>query len=446
MIERPDGPAGWSATEAIRARESGRLSALDWITRTFARIDARDPEVRAWVHLMREGALEEARRHDRAGTLAGPLAGLPIGVKDVIDVAGVPTACNSPIEADRVPARHAASVERLTKAGAIIVGKTVTTEYAFTEPGPTRHPEDPSRTPGGSSSGSAAAVADFHVPAALTTQTGGSTIRPAAYCGIIGYKPPFGYVPNDGLNMLAPSIDCIGIHARTVQDVAVLATVLEARDRPIKASDSPAFVVMRSFWQKTFSTDAIAALENAADLLSCAGAAVREMVAPEAILDANAAHRVIMSVEVARTFAEIYVRDAHRLSASLRSFIERGQRATSIDVSSAHATVAHARVALLPLIAAGEIILMPAATGEAPEGLGSTGDAAANRIWSLLQLGAVTVPAGRGANGLPLGLQMIDPLPSGDRLLPAAAFAERTLDPHKNNLFGGDHECSGGCQ
>jgi Asp-tRNA(Asn)/Glu-tRNA(Gln) amidotransferase A subunit family amidase len=435
VIMRPDGPAGWSATEAISARASKRLSAVDWVDQTFARIDARDPEVRAWVHLMREGAVEEAKRHDRVGALAGPLAGLPIGVKDVIDVAGVPTACNSPIEAGRVPARHATAVERLVAAGAIVIGKTVTTEYAFTEPGPTRHPEDPRRTPGGSSSGSAAAVADFHVPAALATQTGGSTIRPAAYCGIVGYKPPFGCVPNDGLHMLAPSIDCIGIHARTVSDAALLASVLEGRDRTVDARDTPAFVVMRLSWENEFSPDAIAMVEGAADRLRRAGAAVREMAAPDAIARANVAHRVIMAVEVARTFEEIYGHDKDRLSASLRGFIERGQRESALAFGEAHAAVARARATLAPLMSAREIILTAAATGEAPEGLASTGNAAANRIWTLLQLGAVTVPAGRGSNGLPLGLQLIDPMPSGDRLFPAAAFAERALEPHRNDIF-----------
>jgi Asp-tRNA(Asn)/Glu-tRNA(Gln) amidotransferase A subunit family amidase len=435
MIPLPDGPAGWSVTEAIAARASRRLSAADWVEQAFVRIDARDPEVRAWVHLRRERAVAEAKRHDRIGAPVATLAGLPIGVKDVIDVAGVPTACNSPIEAGRVPDRDAVAVERLVAAGAIVIGKTVTTEYAFTEPGPTRHPEDPGRTPGGSSSGSAAAVADFHVAAALTTQTGGSTIRPAAYCGIVGYKPPFGCVPNDGLRLLAPSLDCIGIHARTVADAALLASIIEGRERTVEVHETPAFVVTRLSWDNEFSPDASAVVERAADRLRHAGASVREMVAPDVVTQANAAQQVIMAVEVARTFADIYRRDKDRLSASLRSFIERGQRETSLALARAHAAVARARAELTWLISAAEIILMPAATGEAPLGLGSTGNAAANRVWTLLQLGAITVPAGRGANGLPLGLQLIDPMPSGDRLLPAAAFAERALAPHRNDIF-----------
>jgi Asp-tRNA(Asn)/Glu-tRNA(Gln) amidotransferase A subunit family amidase len=160
------------------------------------------------------------------------------------------------------------------------------------------------------------------------------------------------------------------------------------------------------------------------------------MVAPDAIARANVAHRVIMAVEVARTFEEIYRHDKDRLSASLRGFIERGQRESALTFGEAHATVARARAALAPLMSAREIILTAAATGEAPEGLDSTGSAAANRIWTLLQLGAVTVPAGRGSNGLPLGLQLIDPMPSGDRLFPAAAFAERALEPHRSDIFG----------
>ena len=435
MMLRPDGVLGWSATEAIAARASSRLSAAEWVEQTFTRIEARDPEVSAWVYLARERALAEAKRHDRTDAPEAALAGLPIGVKDVIDVAGMPTACNSPIEAGRIANHHAVAVARLVKAGAIVIGKTVTTEYAFTEPGPTRHPEDSRRTPGGSSSGSAAAVADFQVAAALTTQTGGSTIRPAAYCGIVGYKPPFGYVPNNGLRLLAPSLDCIGIHARTVADAALLASIVEGRARTVEVPDTPTFVVMRVSWENEFSPDAIAAVERAADRLRQAGAAVREIVAPDVITQANTAHRVIMAVEVARTFSDIYRRDKDRLSNSLRSFIERGKGETSLALARAHAAVARARAELNRLLSPTEIILTPAATGEAPLGLTSTGNAAANRVWTLLQLGAMTVPAGRGANGLPLGLQLIDPLPSGERLLSAAAFAERALAPHRNDIF-----------
>ena len=208
MIAPPDGAARLSIIDALAQRAVGRLGAREWLDACLARIDEREPAIQAWAARDAERARAAASRID-AGP-SKPLAGLPIGVKDIIDVAGWPTGCNSPLEAGYVAATTAKVVHRLEAAGAVVVGKTVTTEYAFTEPGPTRNPHDLARTPGGSSSGSAAAVADFHVPVALTTQTGGSTIRPAAYCGIVGYKPPYGWMPSDGLHYLAPSLDTIG--------------------------------------------------------------------------------------------------------------------------------------------------------------------------------------------------------------------------------------------
>src|SRR5262245_13012537 len=232
MNVRPESAAGLSATAALAQRFDGRLSARSWMDACLARIEAREPAIKAWVSLDPERARAAAARID-AASAAGALSGLPIGVKDVIDVGGWPTGCNSPLEAGRVATATATVVQRLEAAGAVVVGKTVTTEYAFTEPGPTRNPHDPARTPGGSASGSAAAVADFHVPVALTTQTGGSTIRPAAYCGIVGYKPPYGWMPSEGLHYLAPSLDTIGLHARAVSDIARVAAVME--ERPLLA-------------------------------------------------------------------------------------------------------------------------------------------------------------------------------------------------------------------
>jgi Asp-tRNA(Asn)/Glu-tRNA(Gln) amidotransferase A subunit family amidase len=426
MIGRPANTASLAAVTGIAAVRRGTLDSRAWIDALLERAQAHDLRVHAWTQ-----TVEERRRrleHIAAADRSLPLAGLPVGVKDVIDAAGWPTQCNSPIEVGRVATASAAAVSRLEAAGAVVIGKTVTTEYAFMAPGPTTNPHDVSRTPGGSSSGSAAAVADFQAPVALTTQTGGSTIRPAAFCGIVGYKPPFGRVPTGGLALLAPSIDAIGIHARGVADIALVAAVMEVRPCETKASWPRRFLVLEPTEAEDIAPDMRAMLADAAERLQRAGSTVERAARPASFLALDAAHRVIMSVEVARSFASRYATRRTDLSASLAAFIERGQATSGQELAAAHAIVAAARNDLHPLARAG-ILLMPAAPGEAPVGLNSTGNAALNRLWSLLHVGVMTVPAGLGANGMPLGLQLVDPLPGAPNLFSAAAFAERALAP-----------------
>lgn len=426
MIVPPEGLAGDGIAAALERRRMRPVPALDWVDACLHRIAARDPEVRAWVRLDADRARAAAAAVD-ARVDGGTLAGVPVGVKDVIDVAGLPTGCNSPIRAGHVAHAHAGAVARLVAAGAVVLGKTVTTEFAFVEPGPTRNPHDPARTPGGSSSGSAAAVADWQVPVALTTQTGGSTIRPAAYCGIVGYKPPYGTVPVDGLALLAPSLDVIGLHARSVADAAAVAAVLEARPRPVVVPAAPRFVVLALPGLRACDPAALAAFERSVATLAAAGASIRRVPwAPDAeALDD--AHRTIMSVEVARGFAALAPADATRLSAGLAAFIARGHATSGDALAAAHARVARLRQSLYGHAEAGEVLLTPAATGEAPLGLQSTGDSVLNRPFSLLHVGVATVPAGTGPAGLPLGLQLADPHPAADRLFGAAAFAEAAL-------------------
>ena len=424
MIDRPPNSASLAAVDGVAAVRRGTLDPRTWIDALLERAQTHDPRVHAWTQ-----TVEERRRrlaHITAVDRSLPLAGLPVGVKDVIDAAGWPTQCNSPIEAGRVATSSAAAVARLEAAGAVVIGKTVTTEYAFMAPGPTTNPHDASRTPGGSSSGSAAGVADFQVPVALTTQTGGSTIRPAAFCGIVGYKPPFGRVPTSGLALLAPSIDAIGIHARSVADVALVAAVMEAGPRETEASWPRRFLVLEPIEADDVAPDARAMLADAAERMRRAGGSVQRAARPASFLALDAAHRVIMSVEVARNFASRYAMRRADLSDSLATFIERGQATSGQELADAHAIVAAARTDLHALGSAG-ILLAPAAPGEAPVGLNSTGNAVLNRLWSLLHVGVMSVPVGLGANGMPLGLQLVDPLPGAPNLFPAAAFAERAL-------------------
>ena len=424
MIDRPQNSASLAAVDGIAAVRQGTLDARTWIDALLDRAQARDPCVHAWI----QTAGDRQRRLAGMGAVdrSLPLAGLPLGVKDVIDAAGWPTQCNSPIEAGRIATSSAAAVARLEAAGAVVIGKTVTTEYAFMAPGPTTNPHDPSRTPGGSSSGSAAGVADFQVPVALTTQTGGSTIRPAAFCGIVGYKPPFGRAPTSGLALLAPSIDAIGIHARSVADIALVAAVMEGGPRETEANWPRRFLVLEPTEADDIAADARAMLADAAERLHHAGSSLQWAARPASFLALDSAHRVVMSVEVARSFTERYATRRADLSDSLAAFIERGQATSGQELADAHAAIAVARTDLHALGDAG-ILLTPAAPGEAPVGLNSTGNATLNRLWSLLHVGVMTVPAGLGANGMPLGLQLVDPLPAAPNLFPAAAFAEWVL-------------------
>jgi Asp-tRNA(Asn)/Glu-tRNA(Gln) amidotransferase A subunit family amidase len=264
------------------------------------------------------------------------------------------------------------------------------------------------------------------VPVALTTQTGGSTIRPAAYCGIVGYKPPFGQVPTDGLHLLAPSLDVIGLHARNVADIARVAAVMEARALPLDNRSPPCFGLL-SLTGATINPLMRAPLDAAIGTLRAAGAKVLVLDLPAFDPELDEAHRVIMSVEVARSFSRLAPHGRALLSESLSQFIARGERETSQALADAQACVARAKARLSHYH--GVILVGPAAEGEAPVGLASTGSSQLNRPWSLLLTSAITLPCGFGPAGLPLGLQLIDPAPEGLGLLPAAAFAETALLP-----------------
>lgn len=375
----------------------------------LARVDAREPEIGAWAWLDRDGAIARARELDAAAG-RGPLHGMVIGVKDVIDTAGLPTEYNSPIYAGHRPAEDAEVVRRLKAAGAIILGKTVTAEFAFMSPGRTRNPHDLSCTPGGSSSGSAAAVAAGMVPVALTTQTGGSTIRPAAFCGVIGYKPEFGRYPTRGLKMLSPSFDTIGLHARELDDLAQVSAVLAGDAGPVARARRPArprFVLTLTHNAHQAEAQGIARVREVAQVLARAGAEVRELELPGLFAEIDPLHRVIMSKEVSHTFAPEWARARGKLSAELADFIARGLAHSDAEVEAARVRVAQCRQLLATLVADDELFLTLPAPGEAPVGLASTGNAAFCRFWTMLGVPCVSVPAGRGERGLPLGVQLV---------------------------------------
>jgi len=420
------GPERLTASETVTRLAAGTLTAeaLAQACLEQARAGA---EIKAWAWLDPEQALAQARAVDRAGR-KGRLAGVPVGVKDIIDTVDMPTEHGSPIYRGNRPFADAACVALIRAAGGVILGKTVTTEFANRHPGPTVHPHNAEHTPGGSSSGSAAAVADFQVPLALGTQTGGSVIRPAAFCGVIGYKPSFGEFSRVGVKMQCHNLDTLGIICRSLEDVALLRGVLLVQEphRVDRNATAPRIGFCRTPTWEHADGDTHALLERTAAVLSAGGAAVEEVtLKPADILDH---HRRIFEFEAARNYAYEY--DVHReqVSQALREGLLAPGRALPLAAYIEAIEMAEAfRRNLDDVFARVDVLLAPSAVGEAPEGLGSTGDPRFNAIWTLAWTPCLTLPAGNGRKGLPLGIQLVGSRFRDEALLDAAAWVEARL-------------------
>jgi amidase len=392
----------------LGAAIAARRTTSEAIVRTcLARIEAREGTLRAWAHIDAERALAQARARDTEAPRS-PLHGLPIAVKDIFDTADLPTAYGSPIYAGHRPARDAAVVALLRNAGAVILGKTVTTEFAAAYPGPTVNPHNPAHTPGGSSSGSAAAVADGMVPAGLGTQTLGSIIRPAAFCGIAGFKPTYGLVPTEGMKAGAHSFDTVGFLLRDIGDAALLLGALTPeRDWMRAAPAAPRIAVIRGpAWQKA-RLETIAVVEDAARGFLRAGASVVEVEPPAALETLRETNWTILCYE---TFQNLtYERLAHleAISAPMRKIFALASAMSIADYRNALARLFEARAALNAMLAGYDAILTGATTGEAPRGLESTGDGAFNGAWTAAHGPCATLPAGTGPQGLPVGIQLV---------------------------------------
>ena len=410
-------PADLTATAARRAMAGGTLTPDALVEACRARINEREPVVRAFTVLAAPAP---------GGT--GPLAGLPIGVKDVLDTADLPTAYNSPIWAGHQPRADAACVAWARAAGAVVMGKTVTTEFATRVPGPTTNPHDPTRTPGGSSSGSAAAVAAGFVPLAFGTQTAGSVIRPAAYCGVVGYKPSFGLIDRHGMKLMSASLDTIGVMARSVADCALFAGALSGLDLgdPDQAITAPRIGLCRSpVWERA-EPATVALFDSLAERLTRAGAQVRpfELAGFE---QAEQTHSVIMNHESARAMGWELARHPEQISATLRERLAFGLAQPVADLIAARRAQRAWQDGFDTAMAGFDILITPAAPGEAPVGLAYTGDACFNFIWTMLHVPCVTVPAGVGPAGMPLGLQIVAPLNQDAMALAAAAWVHSAL-------------------
>ena len=417
-----------SACDAAEQLAQRTLRAEDLVRDCLERIDAREPEVQAWTHVARDAALARAKALDQ-GAHQGLLHGLPIAVKDLIATCDMPTAYGSPIYAGHQPALDASCVALAREAGAVVLGKTVTTEFATFQPNQTRNPHNLAHTPGGSSSGSAAAVADGMVPLALGTQTAGSLMRPAAYCGIVSFKPSFGGINRAGVKPLSDTLDTVGTMARTVPDVALFAAALSGRSswlvRPLDQHVSrPLRVGLCHTYEWSHALpETQAAMQHAADAIQANTAMVlREVRLPVDYQQLAHAQSHIQLAEQAQCFAFERLNHWAQLSPRLQGIVQAGLDVTPEQYDQAQALVARCRAQLAEVFQDVDVLLAPSAAGAAPVGLDNTGDPVFCRIWTVLHTPTVNIPAGHAPNGLPVGLQVVGPVGS-DAFTLAAAHA-----------------------
>jgi amidase len=424
-------PSRLGAREAAHLIAEGELTALALTEACLARIEAREPEVHAWTYLDPDAALAQARACDEAGPRP-PLCGVPVGIKDIIDTADMPTEYGSPIYKNHQPKADAECVARVRAAGGVILGKTVTTEFAFRHPfGLTSNPHNPAHTPGGSSSGSAAAIADFMVPLAFGTQTGGSIIRPASYCGVYGYKPTYGIFSVRGIKPLAPGLDTLGTFARSLDDIVLLAAVLSTRvpaDIPSWAGAPPRVGLARIPDWADADPETINAVESAAAQLEAEGVELSELTPPDAFTELSKVHKTIMNVEAAGALAGELKGYMDELSAELRDILVRATTVPSADYTNAVALAQDCRGHIDDLFAGNDVLLAASAPGEAPEGLGFTGNPIFNGMWTLLHVPCLTIPFTQGPNGLPVGVQVIGRPREDAKLLSAAKWIATRLE------------------
>ena len=413
-----------SATEIVSKIAAGETTCEAVVRDCIARISARDGVVKAWVNFDAEIALGQARALDGASA-RGPLHGVPIGLKDTIDTFDMPTEMGSPIYRGNRPRADAACVALLRRAGAVILGKTATCEFAGSAPPQTTNPHNATHTPGGSSSGSAAAVADHMVLAALGTQTGGSILRPSSFCGIFGYKPTYNTINKMGVWPAADSIDTIGWLARSIDDMEMLTAVLRMQtpQQPRKFSGSPRIGIWRTDLWDAAQPESKAAVEEAAKKLGKAGAAVRDVELPDAF---NGLHVIARSTiafyERAACMAFAWDHHREKLSPQMQRYIENGLKISRDEHVAGMKRVDDCRVLLGPVFDKYDVLLVPCVPGEAPKGLGATGDPSMQAIWTALHTPTMTLPSHRGPNNLPVGIQLVAQRYDDDRLFACARW------------------------
>jgi len=429
-----------SASEAARVIRDGLISSEQLVEACLTQISKIDGQVQAWTFLDPDHALAQARAADEyrlSGQPTGALHGVPVGIKDIFDTADMPTENGSALYAGRTPSRDSTVVSMLRAAGAVIMGKTVTTEFAYFSPGKTRNPHNPEHTPGGSSSGSAAAVGAEMVPLALGSQTNGSTIRPAAFCGVIGFKPTHGLISRHGVLALSRTLDHVGLFARTIDDIALLAEQLAGYDgqdpdtRPraripfLKvATEEPPLDPMFAFiktpmWERADADTK----EGFAEIVEQLGSQVEEVELFPSATEAWQWHQTIMAVEMAANLEREWNAGRDRLSEQLRAQIERGREVRAVDYQRALRQSAPIHESFVELFEQRyDAILTPAAPGPAPKGFDSTGDPSFCTLWTLCGMPCISLPLLQSTTGLPIGVQLVGPRHGDARLLRTARW------------------------
>ena len=434
-----------SATEAIQKIHEGEITSEELVQACLDRIDQVDGEIEAWAHLDPDFALEQARARDtqrQAGDPLGPLHGIPIGIKDIFDTKSLPTENGTVIDSGRQPDADCKVVSLLIEAGAVILGKTVSTELAVFGPGKTKNPHNPKHTPGGSSSGSAAAVAAFMVPLAVGTQTNGSMIRPASYCGVVGFKPTYGLIPRTGILALSAFLDTVGVFARNIEDASRIAEVIIAHDSgdpdtaprahpqlSATAKEDPPMTPVLTFAKTPVWDQADKETQEAfGELVDFLGEDCTELDLPEPFDPVIDMHRDIMNADLAKYLAGYYEHGKDKLTDILKGMIEDGQKVTAVDYNMAADWRETLNLYLDKLFENYDAIITPAAMGEAPAGLETTGNPIFNTIWTYLGTPAITLPLMEGPNGLPLGVQLIGQRGDDARLLRTASWLVERLE------------------
>lgn len=429
------------AAAAAKAIRDGDITSVQLVESCLARIDAFEPTVHAWTHLDAENALNQAKAADKRhydGVAEGPLNGVPVGIKDIFDTADFPTEYGSPIHEGRRTFNDASAVAQLRQAGAVVLGKTVTTEFAVYAPGKTTNPHDVTRTPGGSSSGSAAAVSSYMVPLALGSQTNGSTIRPASFCGIVGYKPSFGLISRSGALRQSPPLDQVGVFARSVEDAAIMAETMMSFDvsdsymRPAARSrlgdiamSEPPMPPKVGFLKSPAWDQADAATQEAfAELADFLGDRCVEVEIGEVYDEVAELQRVIMEADLAKNFAYDFERAPEQISAKLTEMIERGQKVSAVEYNIAIERQQELEGGLDQLMTEYDAILTPSTLGEAPVGLDATGSPAFCTLWTYTGMPAISLPLMQGEAGMPLGVQLVGKKGDDARLLRTASWLD----------------------
>ncbi len=436
-----------TVAEAAERIRRGTLSPVALVEACLSRIEALEEKLQAWVTVDKDGALSAARQCERdaaRGHIRGPLHGVPIGVKDIFYVGGMLTTAGSKVTADFVAPFDATSVARLRQAGAIILGKTQTTEFATFDPAPTHNPWKLGHTPGGSSSGSAVAVAARMVSCALGTQTAGSILRPASYCGVVGFKPTYGRISRYGVFPVAWALDHIGCMARTVEDVALVAMAMAGHDPMDPSSlrapvpdlcsclgrgDPPRLGVVRDFFWEKAAPEVARHTDQALQRLAKAGARIEERRLKPSFAPAHAAHRIVMKAEMAEVHRDRHKTSAEKFGPKIRANMEAGMLISAADYFHALRLRRQFAEDLWALAATVDALVTPSTPTPAPAGLGSTGDPVFQTPWTFAGMPAVTIPSGLSEAGLPLGFQIIAAPMRDAEVLGVAAWCERILGP-----------------